>query len=352
MLFSISAIHSLAILATADHEPTCVEIGFTILCNSDIVLSASFLVEQKSSKVFLKCLAVSSEESIDLNCFSTSCLNPAGEYVPLFTNIFKFSKILDNFVNGSLLCSFCSPCVILIVVAYIDEINNKRIMKKAKKSYDKKLNDAMRFYLLATSLKYKIRSGWDETHWNVSKERIESIAEHVYGTCILALSIDSEFETNLDINKVVKMLVIHELGEVVIGDITPFDNITPEEKMEKEHEAIKEVLGDLIKKDEFYSLLLEFDDKKTKEAVFAHHCDKLEADIQAKVYQDMGCQHSLDEQENNVVFKSQRVQQMVKDGAKSAFDIWYEWDKSLYYDDEIFANILDHVKEINTQQDF
>ena len=91
---------------------------------------------------------------------------------------------------------------------------------------------------------------------------------------------------------------------------------------------------------------------KTKEAVFAHHCDKLEADIQAKVYQDMGCQNPLNEQENNVVFKSQRVQQMVKDGAKSAFDIWYEWDKSLYFDDEIFASILDYVKEINTQQDF
>ena len=45
-----------------------------------------------------------------------------------------------------------------------------------------------------------------------------------------------------------KMLVIHELGEVVIEDITPFDNITPKEKMKKEHEAIKEVLGDLIKK--------------------------------------------------------------------------------------------------------
>ena len=95
--------------------------------------------------------------------------------------------------------AFCSPCVILIVVAYIDKINNKRIMKKAKKSYDKKLNDAMRFYLLATSLKYKIRSGWDETHWNVSKERIESIAEHIYGTCILAISIDSEFELDIDI---------------------------------------------------------------------------------------------------------------------------------------------------------
>lgn len=48
---------------------------------------------------------------------------------------------------------------------------------------ENKLKNAMRFYLLATQLKYKIRSGWDEKHWNVSKERIESIAEHVYGTC-------------------------------------------------------------------------------------------------------------------------------------------------------------------------
>ena len=215
---------------------------------------------------------------------------------------------------------------------------------------EEKLKNSMRFYMLATQLKYKIRSGWDKSHWNVSKDRVESIAEHVYGTCILALSIDSEFKTNLDINKVIKMLVLHELGEVIIGDITPFDNITPEEKMKKEHEAMREVIGDLVNQEEFLSLLFEFDDKKTKEAIFAHHCDKLEADIQAKVYQDMGCQHPLDEQENNVVFKSNKVQQMVKDGAQTAFDIWYEWDKSLYYDDEDFARLLDYVRTINTQE--
>lgn len=215
---------------------------------------------------------------------------------------------------------------------------------------EEKLKNSMRFYMLATQLKYKIRSGWDKSHWNVSKERVESIAEHVYGTCILALSIDSEFKTDLDINKVIKMLVLHELGEVIIGDITPFDNITPEEKMKKEHEAMREVIGDLINQEEFLSLLFEFDEKKTKEAIFAHHCDKLEADIQAKVYQDMGCQHPLDEQEDNVVFKSNKVQQMVNDGAQTAFDIWYEWDKSLYCDDEDFARLLDYVRTINTQE--
>ncbi len=52
--------------------------------------------------------------------------------------------------------------------------------------------------------------------------------------------------------------------------------------------AMEKVIGDLIKKEEYLALLNEFDERKTKESIFAYHCDKLEADIQAKVYQDMG----------------------------------------------------------------
>jgi putative hydrolase of HD superfamily len=101
------------------------------------------------------------------------------------------------------------------------------------------LHLTMMFYLLATKLKYTIRSGWDKNHWNISSERIESMAEHVYGVCILAISIDSEFNYNLDIDKFLKMLVVHEIGEVLIGDITPFDKITPEQKAEMEHQAMR-----------------------------------------------------------------------------------------------------------------
>lgn len=216
---------------------------------------------------------------------------------------------------------------------------------------ENRLRNAMRFYLLATQLKYKIRSGWDKSHWNISNERIESIAEHVYGTCILAISLDSEFKCNINLSKVLKMLIVHELGEVVIGDITPFDNVSPEEKLKLEHEAIVNVIGDLLKKEEIISLLLEFDENKSKEAIFAHHCDKLEADIQSKVYQDMGCHNSLDNQENNVVFKNPKIQQLLDDGAKTAFDIWYEWDKSLYNDDIIFSRMLDYAKNTDTRLD-
>ena len=122
--------------------------------------------------------------------------------------------------------------------------------------------------------------------------------------------------------------------------------------MKIEHEAIKKVLGDIIKNEEYYELLMEFDERKTRESIFAYRCDKLDADIQAKVYQDMGYQNPLDMQENNVVFKSKKVQQMVQDGAKTAFDIWYEWDKAIYLDDETFSSILNCVKENNTQTDF
>ena len=100
-----------------------------------------------------------------------------------------------------------------------------------------KIKNAMEFYLLATKLKYKIRTGWDKNHWNINSDRLESVI-------------------NIDINKVLKMLTLHEIGEVLIGDITPFDNVTEEEKERIEHKAMLDVLGDLDKKDEYYNLLL------------------------------------------------------------------------------------------------
>lgn len=213
---------------------------------------------------------------------------------------------------------------------------------------EKHVKNAMNFYLLATKLKYKIRSGWDKSHWNVSSDRIESIAEHVYGTCILAISLNSEFGLNLDMEKVLKMLTIHEIGEVLIGDITPFDKITEEQKAQMEHNAMKNVLGDLCDKDELFNLLMEFDEHNTRESKFAYLCDKMEADIQAKVYQDMGYQHSLDDQDNNIVFKSSAIKKMIENGAVSAFDIWYEWDKSKFEGEPVFEKTLSYIKKNNT----
>ena len=76
-------------------------------------------------------------------------------------------------------------------------------MENIKKA---KIINLLKFYLLAIELKDKIRSGWKV--WNIEKERVESVAEHIYGVCILAIAIDSEFDLDVDIYKIIVMLVL------------------------------------------------------------------------------------------------------------------------------------------------
>lgn len=92
-------------------------------------------------------------------------------------------------------------------------------------------------------------------------------------------------------------------------------------------------------------MLFSFDEQDTFESKFDHYCGKLEADIQAKVYQNMGYQRSLDEQDCNIVFKSSRIQHLIQDGATTAFDIWYECDKGIYTDEPVFTKTLQYVRD-------
>lgn len=111
---------------------------------------------------------------------------------------------------------------------------------------ENKIKNLLQFYLLAIELKDKIRSGWKV--WNIDRQRVESVAEHIYGTCILAISIDSQFELDIDLYKVIIMLVLHEIEEIKIGDLTPFDKVTKEEKRKIGKQAVEEVLSTLDKK--------------------------------------------------------------------------------------------------------
>ena len=221
-----------------------------------------------------------------------------------------------------------------------------------------KYEEIFKFYYLNFRLKNKVRSGWDSKHWNINSERIERISEHVVGTIALAIAMDSEFDyneeidfdRNIEIDEIIKLLAIHEIGETLIGDITPFDGITPEQKKEMEHEAMIDAVGNLSDRKRLIEILFDFDDQITNESIFAHFCDKFEADLKSKLYQDSGLHHSLNDQSNNCVFGSSKVQQMLKNGAQTAFDIWYGWDINIYKDSKAFpefANMLKVVRDNN-----
>ena len=217
-----------------------------------------------------------------------------------------------------------------------------------------KEKNVINYYVLCNKLKRVIRTGWQD--WNIDSDRLESVAEHVYSTCILAISFEAEHNFGVNLDKVIKMIVLHEIGETIIGDQTPFDGMTPEEKKAREHAAWITVLGDLIKKDEYYELLEEFDNHDnpdaTIESIYAYYCDKYDADCRSKQYQDQGYHNSLDDQTNNVVFKSPKALKMLEDGARTPFDIWERWDRKHYNPKtemgRVFLKGMDYLRTHNT----
>lgn len=128
------------------------------------------------------------------------------------------------------------------------------------------------FYVLCNKLKNIVRTGWKK--WNVDRDRLESIAEHIFGVQSLAIAMASQYEYDIDLYKVIFMLSVHELEEILIGDLTEWD-VDKDEKMISGHNAIRKILGELLLGKEIENLILEFDERKTKEALFAYYCDKL-----------------------------------------------------------------------------
>ena len=192
-----------------------------------------------------------------------------------------------------------------------------------------KESNVINFYVLCNKLKNVIRTGWKD--WNVQRDRLESVAEHIYGTQMLALAMKSEFEYDIDIVKVIYMLAIHELGETVIGDLTSFQ-ITKEEKEKIEHEAVHKILDKLLDGKMIEQIFLEFDEHKTMEAKFAYQCDKLECDLQCKLYDLEGCV-DLEKQESCNAIENESVKELLKTG-KSWSDMWLEYDlECIPYDD-------------------
>ena len=204
-----------------------------------------------------------------------------------------------------------------------------------------KSKNIINYYMLVNKLKYKIRNGWIEI--GIEEERLESVAEHIYGCMMLAVAIDSEYQLKLDINKVLKMLLLHELEEVLMKDFTIRDNITKEEKDEIGIRKVIEVTNGLLKQGEIVSLVQQFNDRKTKEAIFAYHIDKIECDMQAKIY-DLKGSFKLEKAKEDLAFYGERAKEIEK-SSKTASDYWIEYDVPKFIDDEIFKDLIEKIKE-------
>ncbi len=116
-------------------------------------------------------------------------------------------------------------------------------------------------------------------HADTSTGRRESIAEHSWRTALMAMLLESEFP-DTDMNKVIRMCLIHDLGEAFTGDIATFDKT--EEDTRKEEELFRKWVQGFPEEErnQFQELLQEMEEMRTPEAMLYKGLDKLEAVIQ------------------------------------------------------------------------
>lgn len=147
-------------------------------------------------------------------------------------------------------------------------------------------NDVIRFYLQYSHLKNLYRQGWLKNLIGMQhKEKCESVADHCWSLALLAISIIEKYELDYDISKCMKLAIVHELGEIYAGDYTPNEQITSEQKHQLEKKAIQRMLGQIDFKNDFLQLWEEFEQKKTKEAIFMKELDQLEFLMQSTVHE-------------------------------------------------------------------
>ena len=91
----------------------------------------------------------------------------------------------------------------------------------------------------------------------------------------------SELDVSVDLEKCLKMAIIHDIGETIIGDI-PYFKENNDNKERKERKSLKEIKSLINSKigDEIFNLWDEYQQNKTYESKFVRALDKMEAQIQ------------------------------------------------------------------------
>jgi len=201
-----------------------------------------------------------------------------------------------------------------------------------------KAKNVIEYYVLCNRLKDIIRTGWKD--WGVKRKRVESVAEHVYGVQMLAIAMWSEYKYDIDLEKTLTMLAVHELEEILIGDLTMFD-IDRKTKKQKGIEAVEKITTILSNGTQIKDLILEFNNRQTKEAQFAFFCDKLECDIQCRLYDLEKCVN-IEKQQKNKTANTPYVKKLIEKN-KSWSKAWLEFGRNNYKYDENFTEVSNYV---------
>lgn len=140
-----------------------------------------------------------------------------------------------------------------------------------------------------------------------SGEKYENDAEHSWHICMMALILAPHSNEPIDVFKVIKMLLIHDIVEIDVGDTFLYAE-NREEVFEKEKQAAERIFGLLpeVQSKELFDLWLEFEEKDTAEAKFAGSLDRLQPMLanflnDGITWKENGVKHEQVYQKNKVI---------------------------------------------------
>ncbi|MBP7185338.1 MAG: HD domain-containing protein [Ruminococcus sp.] len=110
------------------------------------------------------------------------------------------------------------------------------------------------------------------------EDRKENDAEHSWHLAILAFILAEHSNKPVDVAKVMKMVLIHDIVEIDAGDTYCYDSEGYKTKADREEKAAQRIFGMLPEdqKDEMYRLWREFEDSETDDARFAAVLDRVQ----------------------------------------------------------------------------
>ncbi len=135
----------------------------------------------------------------------------------------------------------------------------------------KDINEILDFIIEVEKLKSILRKSRP-----VGLDRYENSAEHSWHVCLSALMLRDHSNEPVDINHVIKMLLVHDLGEIDSGDKIIYSSETVEQKLDEE-DGVKRLLELLpgCMGDEYLALWREFEAGNTPESKFAKAVDRV-----------------------------------------------------------------------------
>ena len=147
---------------------------------------------------------------------------------------------------------------------------------------DPNLQDVIKFLDITGLLKRTQRTGWVD----VGVYQPESVADHTFRTAVLCM-LYADVQ-GLDTLKILRMALIHDLPEAMIGDLMPSQKNAQTKQNEKN--VIHGILGLLpvMEKENYLAVWNEYQEGKTKESKAVRQLDKIEMALQAKEYEKMG----------------------------------------------------------------